>query len=220
MPDDIAFLHTATVHVATFDRLIDELAPGLRVRHVVQAQLLEEAHRNGANSPTLAPRIAAALAEAADGGAKLVVCTCSTIGGAAEAATLLDHLTVLRIDRAMAERAVHIGPRVLIVAALASTIEPTQALLQDCAVGSRVQLQPRTLVAENAWDAFLAGDTRAYLDIIVHAIEGALADTDVVVLAQASMAPAAQQLTHLTVPVLSSPELGVRDAIARIRAAT
>lgn len=218
MADDLAFLHTAAVHIATFDRLVNEIAPDMRVHHLVNEQLLEEARRDGADSPALASRIASAIADAASGGAELVVCTCSTIGGAAEAAPHSPKIAVLRVDRAMAECAVRFGARVLVVAALHSTAEPTCALLGSCARAINLPLQVRTLIVDNAWDAFTSADTTTYLRLITDAVQSHLADADVVVLAQASMAAVAEQLAHLPVPVLSSPALGVRDAVARVHA--
>lgn len=37
----ISFLHTGDVHVATFDRLMDELAPGMARRHRVEQGWLD-----------------------------------------------------------------------------------------------------------------------------------------------------------------------------------
>jgi hypothetical protein len=43
----ISFLHTGEVHVATFDRLMDELAPGMPRRHRVEQGWLDEARDQG-----------------------------------------------------------------------------------------------------------------------------------------------------------------------------
>jgi len=80
----IAFLHTAQAHVATFERLLGEAAPGLSARHVVRDDLLADARAVGVCDPALVARVHAAMQEAASGGAKVVACTCSTIGGIAE----------------------------------------------------------------------------------------------------------------------------------------
>ncbi len=63
----------------------------------------------------------------------VVVCTCSTIGGSAEQTRLPHGQSVLRVDRAMAERAVEIGSRIVVAAALESTLAPTTELIQDVA---------------------------------------------------------------------------------------
>ena len=85
------------------------------------------------------------MREAASDGAAVVACTCSTIGGIAERTATGGAFTAQRIDRAMAERAVRAGPRVLIAAALESTLEPTTALILSTAAqagaGKRDMLQ-------------------------------------------------------------------------------
>ena len=77
MAADIAFLHTSPVHVATFDALMNLLAPDLRVVHSVREDLLAEARKDGVASPALATGLHQALVDAGAGGAAVVVCTCS-----------------------------------------------------------------------------------------------------------------------------------------------
>ena len=82
----IGFLHTADVHVETFRRLVAELAPGWAVRHVVDESLLADARVAGV-TPEIAGRTRKRLAELESEGAEVIVCTCSTIGAAAEETT-------------------------------------------------------------------------------------------------------------------------------------
>lgn len=214
---DLAFLHTSPVHVATFDALVKELAPGLRVRHEVAEDLLADAQTRGADGADLVRRIQSAMRDAAASGASVVVCTCSTIGGAAERTVTNGAFVAARIDRAMADRATRHGPRVLVVAALASTLEPTTMLLRESAmaVGARVDVQ--TFLVEGAWQHFLRGDREAYLRAIVRGVEAMAAGTDVVVLAQASMAAAVDRMAEVGCEVLASPRLGVEAAIAALQ---
>lgn len=212
MKHDIAFLHTSPVHQPTFEKLMREAAPGLGVRHLVREDLLADAQRTGADDPALVARIVEAMREAGATGAKVVVCTCSTIGGAAEG--VQGAFKATRIDRAMADKAVTAGRPVLMVAALESTLAPTLALLASSAQRLGVQPEIRTLVAKDAWAHFLAGDTAGYVGAIVAAIAGANARDCIVVLAQASMAPAAAALEKLGITALSSPQLGVAHALA------
>lgn len=220
MQHDIAFLHTSPVHVPTFDRLIADLSPGLRVRHVVAQELLEQAQLVGADDPALVARVQEAMRDAASTGASVAVCTCSTIGGAAELTRTHGAFVASRIDRAMADRAVTLGPRVLVAVALESTLAPTLALIRGSALTLGIEVEIRSLLVPNAWQHFLDGDKDAYIRTIAEAVRARAAEADVVVLAQASMAPVAQALSGLGREVLSSPTLGVQAAIAAIRSAT
>lgn len=209
----LAFVHTSPVHVPTFTRLVDEEAPGTPTRHWVLEQLLCDAQTAGAEAPALVRRIQRAMMDAAADGARVVVCTCSTIGGAAERTPTGGRFRALRIDRAMADRAVRSGPRILVVAALESTLGPTQALLQQSAAALDRSVVIEPLLLTQAWGHFERGDRDDYIAGVEAGIRHSNRSADVIVLAQASMAPAAERLADLGTPVLSSPRLGVRAAI-------
>ncbi|MBB3637354.1 Asp/Glu/hydantoin racemase [Variovorax atrisoli] len=219
MKDALAFLHTAQVHVPTFERLVRRIEPGLRVRHVVREELLADARVVGVDDAGLVSRVHEAMHEAASKGAKVVVCTCSTIGAIAERTPTGDAFRALRIDRAMADQAVRTGPRVLIAAALESTLAPTKALVLSAAQDAGIAVQPALLFVKGAWPHFEAGDSARYIETLASAIRAASAEADVVVLAQASMAPVADALADLGIDVLSSPAPGTAHAVALAAAA-
>lgn len=217
MRQHVAFLHTSPAHVETFDRLLKAADPLVRVEHFVAQDLLADAQRAGADDPTLVERIQAAMAAAASNGAAIVVCTCSTIGGSAERASTGFGFTAARIDRAMANRAVELGPRILVVAALESTLVPTAKLIEESATALQGKVELEYLLVREAWSHFQRGDRAAYLQAVVAAVRAEPRRVNVVVLAQASMAPAADALNDLGVEVLSSPTLGVQSVLAHLR---
>ncbi|WP_436524195.1 hypothetical protein [Actinoplanes sp. HUAS TT8] len=188
----IGFLHTAEVHVATFRGLVASLAPGWRDEHVVDPSLLADAR---AGIP-VEERVRARLAEL--GGADVIVCTCSTIGPEAERAG------VLRADRPMARAAVAAGGRIAVAYAVESTLEPTTGLLLD--EDPSADLVPVPCL--DAWAFFEAGELASYHAVIAEQLRDVAAD--VIVLAQPSMAPAADLLPGRL--VLSSPRAAVLAA--------
>lgn len=216
--DDLAFLHTAAVHVPTFAALLQAQAPAAQAHHAVDESLLADARRLGSDDPGVRRRVQEAMHAAAAGGARQVVCTCSTVGALAEGLFTGGAFEAARIDRAMADRAANQGPRVLMVAALDSTLAPTQALLEDSAMRLQRPVVVTPLRVDGAWACFEQGDRAGYLSRIAEAVRRHAADADVVVLAQASMADAAALLQDVPVDVLSSPALGVAAAVARWRA--
>ncbi len=214
MDKTLAFLHTSPVHIATFDRLLAEIDPSIAARHIVDESLLDEARAAGEITPALEQRIAAALRDASAQDGAVVLCTCSTIGGSAEAAGARADRVVLRVDRPMAERAIALGERILVAAALASTLTPTRALLLDAArmAGKPIELHDRLCAA--AWAFFERGDLAGYAQAIAEDLRAAVGTADVIVLAQASMAAAAPLCADLGIPILSSPRLGLEAALA------
>ena len=213
MSSVISFLHTSPVHIPTFTALLQQVMPGAVADHVVDEDLLRDARAQGPDTPVIVNRVQAAVRSAAASGASVVVCTCSTIGAAAEATPSEGHFTAMRIDRAMADAAVQAGPLVLVVAALESTMSPTSALVKDSARRLGLTTHVAELLVPGAWEEFERGHTAKYYRAIELAVRAALPGPTVVVLAQASMAPALSLLQDAGVPVLASPELGVRAAL-------
>ncbi|MGW3108793.1 aspartate/glutamate racemase family protein [Streptomyces sp. NPDC001100] len=209
----LALLHTSPAHVPVFDALRDEDHQGLELRHFVDEELLARARREGPEAVTDAVRDV--LEEAVAEGARAVLCTCSTIGAVAESAGADAGVPVLRGDRPMAAAAVAAGARVVVAATLESTLGPTVALVEE--EGRRIgrPVAVRTLLVDGAWARFEAGDTEGCARLVADAVD-TVGDADAIVLAQGSMA-GAQHLTTTSVPVLSSPRLGLGAGARAVR---
>jgi hypothetical protein len=214
MSKTLAFLHTSPVHIATFDRLLAEIDPSVTARHIVDESLLNDARTAGEITPVLEQRIVALLHDASAPNGAVVLCTCSTIGGSAEAAGTRAGDVVLRVDRPMAERAVALGDRILVAAALASTLAPTRALILDAASAAGKPIELHDLLCEPAWALFEQGDLVGYAQAIANQLHTSVGTADVIVLAQASMAAAVPLCVDLGIPILSSPRLGLEAALA------
>lgn len=225
MTTTLGFLHTSPVHVATFDALVATRSPGTPTEHLVDEPLLARARVDGLTAEVV-DATHARVAELASRGAAVVVVTCSTIGGVAES-TSSDMSrsessarppVVIRVDRPMARAAVTVGSRIGVVAALESTLGPTEQLLREEADrASRSSLQVITSLVAQAWSSFERGDIDGFLDQVAAAAAALAPTVDVVVLAQASMAAAVGRVTDLRTPVLSSPTAAVDAALEALR---
>ncbi|CAM3886683.1 aspartate/glutamate racemase family protein [Janibacter anophelis] len=201
----LGFLHTSPVHVPVFDRLVTLGDADADPRHIVEEALLRDARAQGPRA--VRTRVEEHLAALRDEGAEIICCTCSTIGDVAERAAF--DVPVFRVDRPMAVRAIELGPRIGVVVALESTIAPTRALLHDAATTAHRRIEESIVIADRAWDSFERGDHDGYLVEIAATARALACRTDVIVLAQASMADAEPLLTDLAVPVLTSPASAV-----------
>jgi hypothetical protein len=215
----IAFLHTARPNIELFGGLMARIAPTVPTRHELLETVLQSAVGTGTVTDTMRQETEGALRALADSGAALVVCTCSTIGGIAEATTLDDGSRVMRIDRPMAEAAVASGRRIRVAATLPSTLRPTVALIEQVATEMHRSVTIVEQLCVDAWPHFQRGDHAAYAKAIADAVTAAAGPDDVVVLAQASMAPAEPLINASGLRALSSPELGVREAVQAYRRA-
>jgi aspartate/glutamate racemase len=108
----VALIHTVPALAATFDaRILAEFAerfPGgdtPRIDHIVDPWLLAEATRRGVTDE-IAARVAEHAAYLAREGARLVLVTCSSIGGTAAEASERAGIPVLRVDAPIARQAV------------------------------------------------------------------------------------------------------------------
>ena len=167
----------------------------------------------------LRERLRRRVAELAAQQVEIVLCTCSTLGGDAEALAARAHVPVLRVDRPMAEAAVAIGGRVAVVAAVASTLTPTRRLLEESAAAAGTATAVVLAPCLDAWALFEAGDEEGYARRVAEHVQAVArsGEADVIVLAQASMAPACSLLRDVAVPVLSSPRLAIERAAALAR---
>ncbi|MFE0511456.1 arylsulfatase, partial [Streptomyces sp. NPDC058964] len=89
---------------------------------------------------------------------------------------------------------------------------PPAALVAAAPRGAGRDVTVRTLLVEDAWARFEAGDAEGYVRRVAAAAD-AVTGGDVIVLAQASMAPV-QRLTSVLLPVLSSPRPGLAAGAA------
>jgi hypothetical protein len=117
----------------------------------------------------------------------------------------------MRVDEPMCALAVRKGSHIGVVATLASTLNPTAALIRSKAKAQAKDIQVTAKLCEGAFQAVMSGDPATHDRIVASAIRELIGQVDVIVLAQASMARVVNTLPadSITVPVLSSPRLAV-----------
>lgn len=143
-------------------------------------------------------------------GMDIILSACSTVGGFAEEADHELRVPVLRIDEAMAEKAVARGEKIGVFATLNSTLNPTVSLIKRKAekVGRTVSV--RAVLVDGAYDALMSQNKELHDSKIAEALKGCQGEVDVIVLAQASMASAVSASLGLDQnQILTSPVLGI-----------
>ncbi len=121
---------------------------------------------------------------------------------------------ILRIDEPMAQQAVATGSRIIVAAKLQSALVPTTQIVQRAATDAGKSVELLEILCNDAWSAFEKGDREGYEAEIVRELASASEGADVIILAQASMAGAADKL-DTDIPVLTSPRSGF-EATVRI----
>ncbi|MBI9114402.1 hypothetical protein [Sanguibacter suaedae] len=238
----LAFLHTSHEHVASFAALAAEAPGVTKTSAVVDVALLGTARAGRADEAArgVAAHVADLARAGAD--VVVCTCSTlgPVLDGLTVPVPV--PVPVVRVDRPMAEDAVRtpargVAPggldvpgttRVLVAVTLESAVGPALALLENAARDAGRSVRIDVVRCEAAWASFEAGDAAGYADAVAVAVREAAGRSkdepvdgsgpstggplDVVVLAQASMAPAADLLRDLGVPVLSSPRAAVRRA--------
>ncbi|CAM3626688.1 aspartate/glutamate racemase family protein [Occultella aeris] len=204
----ISFIHTGAVVIPTFTELAAAHLSGIEVHHLLDDKIVADLGRD-AEGTGVRERLLDLGRAARSAGADAVVFSCSSISGYAAGLSAELGIPVLRIDEAMADAAIAAGSRIAVIATLATTLAPTAALLRERAglAGARPELHE--VIVAGAFEAVSGGDRARHDELVGAAIVEWAAQVDVVVLAQASMAGAAATVEG-AVPVLTSPELGVR----------
>jgi Asp/Glu/hydantoin racemase len=209
----LAFLHTSHVLIPVFSQLAKEHLPGVETFHMTDESLIRNTIAAGELTPNTIRRVAALIGLAHDGGADAVMVTCSSIGRATSLARSHYEFPILRIDEALAEKAIATGSRIGVAATLSTTLHPTLELLRETAAGAGRKVELIPSLAVGAFEAVVAGNTARHDELLLAALTDLMHRTDVIVLAQASMARVAELLPKGSgPPILSSPLLALRQA--------
>jgi Asp/Glu/hydantoin racemase len=214
----LALIHTVTGLVQIFEDQVSRHLPGWRPFNIVDESLLRNVIRDGRLTPETGRRVANYIWSAVDAGGEAVLVTCSSIGAAVDAARSFCPVPLVRVDEGMADEAIRIGGRIGLLATLSTTLDPTRALLLSRAAAMESSPKITSRICEGAFEMLSKGDRAGHDAIVLGEIRALAAGVDVIVLAQASMARVLEggRAPEITVPVLSSPELGVINLKARL----
>ncbi len=211
----LAIIHTTTATVEPLKALAAELIPGCAVVNFVDDSILPQLAANGGDVAAVAPRVVQYARFAEQVGADVILEACSSVGEAVAEARRAVGTPIVRIDEAMADAAIASGVRIGVAATLATTLAPTQRLLEERAraAGKAIALTP--LLVADAYQLLMAGDREGHDAALSAALANLAPEVDIVVLAQASMArilpalPESQRSKFLT-----SPRLGMEQVRA------
>ena len=139
----------------------------------------------------------------------LIFNQCSSVGEAFDIARRQANCKTLKIDEAMAEKAVSLGSRIGVVATVASTVAPSTNLVRTKAKEAGKDVTVTEYLVDGAMDILMQGNVKKHNELVIGKIRQAEAENDVVVLAQGSMTAILPLLTETSKPVLTSPRLAI-----------
>lgn len=211
MQPTLVLLHTVPPLVSVFQRLVTDLLPAVRLFHILDEPMVERVKRRGGLANEDVARLAQHIEAAAAIGAEVMLVTCSTISPVVDMILPSAEIRVLKIDEAMIREAVSLGRRVGVIATAATTLEPTHQLLKAEAARQGKEVIIELVLVEGAIAALFAGEGDSHDRLVANAALDLATRSEVVVLAQASMARAlaAMPENQRPAPILSSPHLAL-----------
>jgi Asp/Glu/hydantoin racemase len=158
----------------------------------------------------------AAAAQVGGRGTDAILFTCSAFGPAIEAVQADQSIPVLKPNEAAFAAALGRGRRIGLLVTFGPSLEPLTAELRDMAARRGATCDVRGVLVPGALQALQAGRPAEH-DAAIAAAAAALADLDVVVLGQFSMARARQAMdAALRARVLATPECAVQQLRAML----
>lgn len=212
----VCIFHTGISTFAPLQALAQEFMPGVEFMHIVEDALIKDVMKAGGPDADISARIALYVMSADRAKCDIFMTACSSIGEVVEECRRITRMTITRIDEAMVDAAIAKGGVISVLATVETTLRPTLNLVRRKAAEQGKKIELRQVLMADAFRALLAGDTATHNQIVQHGVMEAARGSDVLVLAQASMARALAGLGTIPVPVLTSPELGMRHLKALV----
>lgn len=210
MAKTLAVIHTTPLTVDSLKKLAAEYLPDYEVINFVDDSILPQLGRNGGKVEEVEDRLIQYAKYAEQAGADVILNACSSVGEVVAKAKAHLTIPIVRIDEAMAEQAIARGSKIGVIATLSTTLNPTTRLLQEKAEAGGKQVEIEPVLAEEAYKRLISGDQKGHDEVLADKLRELSSRTDVVVLAQASMARAVKKLPpEEQGKFLTSPELGM-----------
>ena len=187
-----------------------EQMPDCRLVNIIDDSLIADVIASNEVQPSVTRRLLQYYQTAADMGADVIFNTCSSVGDLVAVGQKLIDVPIVRIDEPMAREAVSKYDKIVVIATLPTTLDPTVRLLEQQAalLGRHVTIVNG--LADGAYHALVNGKPEEHDQRIIDVAQELAQDVDAIVLAQGSMARMEGELGRITgIPVLSSITRGV-----------
>lgn len=210
----IAFFHTTVNTPFQMKTEFRKRFPNDQLITMLEDGILPEIEANGdMYTPDIVRRLVEYGVLAQEMGACAMVCICTTLGFAVSEAQKCLHMPFITIDGPMLKDAVCRGKNIALLVTAKTTIKASSELAyrlaKEC---GRDDVKIDTILIEGASAALNAeNDKPKHNRLIAEAAMIAAADHDVIVLAQVTMADAAELCRDLPVPVLTSIHSGLEQ---------
>jgi Asp/Glu/hydantoin racemase len=212
----IGLIHTTVNSVQPINEAFCELAPEVKVLNFLDEGLMEEINNNTSITPGMVRRLVVLLDNAEKAGVDGILLACTVFSPFVEDVSKLVSVPVLSADIAMLETAVGMGEKIGVIVTFPATGPTTEGLLTQIAAKQQKKIAVNLQVVAEAFTALKNGNADLHNKMIQEKAVELAAVSDVVILAQMSMARAIKGFGPIGVPLLTSPEISVKAILAEI----
>ena len=206
----IGFVHTGVPIGMMLKKMMSESMPDIPNFHIVDDSLIQDLLQAEEFTPSILKRLSAQISMAKEAGADIIMVTCSSIAPGVDFAKKLVDIPVMKIDEPMAELAVESADTVGVLATAKTTLVPSVDLINQVAEKKGKPVKVKSKLISEAFDFFLQGDMDNHDRLVKTAGVELARQSDVLVLAQASMSHLADEIEKVSnTPTLTSPPIAV-----------
>lgn len=214
----IAIIHTTPVTVSLLEKLIKNKDSKIEIMNVVDDSILPELINNDSDISLVENRVKYYIQAAADQGADLILSACSSIGEIFDQESKNYQIPIMRIDSAMAEKAVKNNQSIGVAATLKTTLKPSIELIKNKATAAEKNIEIKTILADSAYQKLMEGNEDEHDRLLGEKLKELASNVEVVLLAQASMARATKVMPEdIQNKFLTSPNLGIEKAVNELK---
>jgi Asp/Glu/hydantoin racemase len=212
MSKTLGLIYTAPAIVDSVTKTVSELMPSVQKFDIIDNRIIPVILAEGGLTPKVHRIISNYVRTAEDEGADAVLVTCSSISPCVDTVKPLVSLPVFKIDDPMTDQAVEKASRIGVVATNGATLGPTTELLRAKAESKGKTVKVTAELCKGAFEALARRDTATHDQLVLEGIKRTAQATDLIVLAQASMARIVPQLgDQFKVPILTSLRSGIEQ---------
>lgn len=134
MQKTLTLIHTSFVFLnveTSLMKMLSKVLPDVRLVNIVDDSLLADVMREGKFTPAITRKMCHYVLAVEQTGAQAILSLCSTMGDTIDVARKLVSIPIMKIDEAMAEKAVAEGEKIGVLATVLTTLDPTIRLIHS-----------------------------------------------------------------------------------------
>lgn len=217
MNKKIGLVHATMNSVQPILHAFHKLHPDVDLINVMDEGLIWELNETNTITHSMTRRLIDITSKAEEAGAEGILLTCSSFSPYVPDFKHLFNVPVLSSDESMLNEAVKIGGTIGVIATVEKAGPTTTSLLYQTAKEQEKEVNVKTVVVTEAFQALQRGNQAKHDELIHAEIDKLTDDCDVILLAQYSMARALDNYKRGSTPILTGPEVGANAIVALVK---